>query len=853
MDYEILDLSESLNATYEALGDVDPIAQGVHDFHGIPFLMANRVISLNHSKQSINVTVERKARTVIFAHSLGTAELTDVEPVGQTVAEYVFVMGNGKNITVPIRGRFEIASLPGADFTSKRGSSGAPGLPFLAVPDQKNSLIGAGSSNAGPIKNIGSDGQTPSLMSRYSGPWHETGRRQTESVLGQAAWNYLWCWKNPSPDTVIKSVDIIPRGNNFFICALTLGHLNEHPFARKARVPVRIELIDSTKANKDFDLEVSVNRGVSTYPQPLSNKGVQEFIEDPLKGWGERINKLSSPSYTEISATPSATVRVHQNGEEIGKANFGELEKNGMVETSTIRLTSLDQGKNWVNVRVLDDDTGQPVPARVHFRSPEGVPYQPHGHHPHLNSNLDTWHIDIGGDVRLGQITYAVTDGTCQGWLPRGNVIVDIARGFEYEPLRTMIQIEPGQQKLDLRIKRWTNMNSLGWFSGDSHVHFLSTQGSHTESQAEDLNVVNLLQAQWGSLFTNKEDFTGKPSVSRQGDNIVYVSQENRQHFMGHMILWGLKQPVMPWASDGPSEAELGGPLETTLSHWADQAHSQGAYVISPHFPMPNGEPAALIATGRLDGVEMLRQTSINHNHYYQYLNCGYRLPLVGGTDKMDGAVPVGSYRTYVNIPKDEGFNYDNWCKNVARGRTFLSGGPILHFTVDGHEIGDTVPISSPGTVEVQAWAESIFPIHRLEIVKDGTVVASAESRTGTRRLEINEKIKIDGHAWLAARCGGPNYYNGFQHHDIWTRGIFAHSSPIYIACGEDWWMFNEAVAKYMLTMIEGDLAYIQETSGQSDHTNVTHHHYEENHMSYLERPFIEARKLIEERIQKSH
>ena len=59
----------------------------------------------------------------------------------------------------------------------------------------------------------------------------------------------------------------------------------------------------------------------------------------------------------------------------------------------------------------------------------------------------------------------------------------------------------------------------------------------------------------------------------------------------------------MPWCTDGPGEGDIGGAMETTLSHWADEAHEQGAYVISPHFPNPNGEPATLIATGRLDGI----------------------------------------------------------------------------------------------------------------------------------------------------------------------------------------------------------------------------------------------------------
>ena len=155
----------------------------------------------------------------------------------------------------------------------------------------------------------------------------------------------------------------------------------------------------------------------------------------------------------------------------------------------------------------------------------------------------------------MGHITYAYIDGKCEGWLPRGDVIVDVARGFEYEPLRTKVRIEPGQQRLELRIKRWIDMNARRWYSGDSHVHFLSTDGAHLESSGEDLNIVNLLQSQWGSLFTNTEDFTGRASISQSGSNIVYVSQENRQHFMGHMILWGLERASnalvlgRPWRS----------------------------------------------------------------------------------------------------------------------------------------------------------------------------------------------------------------------------------------------------------------------------------------------------------------
>lgn len=65
------------------------------------------------------------------------------------------------------------------------------------------------------------------------------------------------------------------------------------------------------------------------------------------------------------------------------------------------------------------------------------------------------------------------------------------------------MKIEPGQRELTLRLKRWIHMNAEGWYSGDSHVHFLSTQGSHTESQGEDLNIVNLLPSQWAIFLPN--------------------------------------------------------------------------------------------------------------------------------------------------------------------------------------------------------------------------------------------------------------------------------------------------------------------------------------------------------------
>ena len=822
-DYQPISLSDLCNVGAEIIGGNRTPSVGSQTFHGLPFDIAEGETCFlgfgeNINTDPIEVPINESPKRVIFVHRLLESRIHEGEPIGRLIANYVFRYTDGETVSAPIRERFEIGSLP----------QGWGQQTFLAIPDQKEGLL-----------------------PRHEGPWGSAGNRQTEATQTTPRSYYLWVWRNPRPDVEVASIEIQPQDRQFIVAAITLGYLDEDPMPRRPNREVKITLPQAEDADKPFDMEVSVDRGTATYPYPLPENTPDAFINDDFKGWGESQNNKSSPAYTEVSATPSATVEVKNHGETLGTVNWGEVQEKGIVQPNErVKVEVIDSGRNWVHTTVIDEDTNRPVPCRVHFRSPHGVPYAPHGHHAHVNSNMGTWHTDIGGDVRLGQISYAYIDGTCQGWLPRGDVIVDIARGFEYTPLRTTVNIKPGQRELTLRLKRWCNMNAERYFSGDTHVHFLSTQGAHTEAQGEDLGVVNLLLSQWGHLFTNTEEFIGRPTTSADGRSIVYATQENRQHVLGHLTLLGLKEQVAPWCSDGPGEAELGGNMEVTLSHWADACHAQGGTVVLPHIPNPNCEPATLIATGRVDAVEYLTNAMYGHLEYYRYLNCGYKLPLVGGTDKMTSDVPVGVYRTYVHIPDNEEFNYDNWCKYMSAGNTFLSGGPMIRLSVDGQPIGSTINLpGNGGTVEVEASADSIFPIHTLQIVQAGQVVASTEDKDGARQLRLKANVKVDKHSWIAARCGGPNYAQAIPHHDGWGRGIIAHTSPVYIAVGGEWWMFDPETANYMLTLIEGGLSYIQQTARHHEHGTVTHHHGEDDHQEFLSRPFQEAREAIHSRM----
>ena len=136
---------------------------------------------------------------------------------------------------------------------------------------------------------------------------------------------------------------------------------------------------------------------------------------------------------------------------------------------------------------------------RLAFRSREGRYIPPYGHRTEIN---DGWFQDYGADVKLMDTSFAYVDGTFQVELPVGEIYLEMTKGFEFQPVRKKLDIEPGQRELNLEISRLADFRSRGWVTADTHVHFLSPSTAILEGQAEGLNLINLLAAQWGDLFT---------------------------------------------------------------------------------------------------------------------------------------------------------------------------------------------------------------------------------------------------------------------------------------------------------------------------------------------------------------
>jgi hypothetical protein len=215
----------------------------------------------------------------------------------------------------------------------------------------------------------------------------------------------------------------------------------------------------------------------------------------------------------------------------------------------------------------------------------------------------------------------------------------------------------------------------------------------------------------------------------------------------------------------------------------------------------------------------------------------------------MSADVPVGLYRTFVRILDDSrSLTYETWCEGLRAGRTFATGGPLLRFTVDGEGPGATLRVGAGASVEIEARADSIFPIQSLEVVLNGHVVARVSAHEAGRSLTLRQTLTIDEDSWVAARCGGSRYFDAPAHHDRWHRCAIAHTSPVYLAIGAQWSRLEHEAANPLLKLLRLGREHVRRAV-QWPEALVTHRHDTRDHLSYLEEPFVEAIRLLETRL----
>ncbi|TIQ34103.1 MAG: hypothetical protein E5X48_20780 [Mesorhizobium sp.] len=473
-------------------------------------------------------------------------------------------------------------------------------------------------------------------------------------------------------------------------------------------------------------------------------------------------------------------------------------------------LETIEAADQPVSLRVVEAGTNMVVPVKLHVHGRMGEYLAPVDRSRNPNP---LWFENYSPDFCHGNHISTYISGETTIDLPLGNVYVEITKGFEINPVRKTFTITRDTKQITVEIEKALHWRENGWVTADTHVHFLSPATAMLEGAAEGVNVINLLASQWGELMTNVGDFDGHTTFGTRaaggtGEFLVRVGTENRQHVLGHISLLGYSgNMILPLCSGGADESAIGDPVNVLLTEWAQKCRKQGGLVVLPHFPDPRLENAATIVLGEADAVEMTSFRNLysgidaySLSDWYRYLNNGYLVPAVAGTDKMSAEFAVGTIRTYAKIAYNREFSYKTWMDAVRAGHTFVTYGPLMDLNVDGKPMGSRISLPSSGGTINGSWnvASVIVPMTRVDLVVNGEV---RESRTLKTWQDAGSwSIRVDKSSWIALLVRAK--------YDDKPEMIAAHSSAVMIDV-EGSQLFAAADALAILDQIEGSMAYI--------------------------------------------
>jgi hypothetical protein len=183
-------------------------------------------------------------------------------------------------------------------------------------------------------------------------------------------------------------------------------------------------------------------------------------------------------------------------------------------------------------------------------------------------------------------------------------------------------------------------------------------------------------------------------------------------------------------------------------------------------------EAPVAAALGDLDGFNLFDPYWMDPEYdiWYALLNCGMRLPASTGSDWF----VCSSNRVYVDVGSD--FSYGAWLAGLRDGRSFITDGPILRMTVDGHGPSNAVLAAGADTRRVEVVVEwsGAQPIDAIEILRDGAVVAREANAAGALAGLMRATVDVAETGWLAARAWG-RVRTSYGH------ALWAHTSPVYL------------------------------------------------------------------------
>jgi hypothetical protein len=322
--------------------------------------------------------------------------------------------------------------------------------------------------------------------------------------------------------------------------------------------------------------------------------------------------------------------------------------------------------------------------------------------------------------------------------LPDGRYRLTWSGGPDYVTETRDVEIGTGGPgEIAIRLERWIDPASRGWYSGDHHVHAAGCSHYQDPAQGvgpddivrqvrgEGLNVGSILT--WGpcyyhqrQFFSGKDDKRSTAEMKLRYD--LEVSGFPSSH-AGHLVLLGLREQDYP----GAKRIEDWPTWTMPVLKWAKKqgavtgyAHSGWGLQIAAR-DLPADEVPAFDGIGANEFIVTVTEPETvdfisavdtpwpwELNIWYHVLNVGFRTRISGETDFpciYDDRVGLG--RTYAHLDR---LTFDGWLAAMRNGRSYVSDGRshLMDFAVDGVGVGMRDVTSASGRVHVTLNAASL-------------------------------------------------------------------------------------------------------------------------------------------------
>lgn len=479
----------------------------------------------------------------------------------------------------------------------------------------------------------------------------------------------------------------------------------------------------------------------------------------------------------------------------------------------------------------------------------------------------------LGVPEELSIHDWQVLPGRAKLTVPQQVLNVKAFHGLDTEFGEATLDLR-GKDEASLRIplKRFYDAHTRGLQSANTHVHLMKTSLAQADryllevSRAEGLEIVYisyLERAEADLEYTSNKyaiddlrrltkesraaleaehgppghkhgpgEHHHGPSGHTHGPPRAFVAfaefdngQEHRHNFTGfdegygHVMFLHLPELIQP-VSIGPGIMKKGFD-SPALRPGIDKARGFGSTVIWCHNQwgledIPNWLAGKLQANNIFDGGT---HGSYKHS-FYRYLNAGLKVPFSTGTDWF-----IYDF-SRVYVVADEGLveggkrlSSEAWLKHLAAGRSYITNGPLLEFTVNGKRLGDTLDLKSPGSIKVSGRAVGRLDFGQIELLRNGVVIKSAASRPSEKHFvaELDFELAVDEPCWLALRTPPPSApkdaeFQGKTPLNEYGRELFGHTSAIYVnLAGRG--VFQPAVAESLLEEMKASRESIRRTA----------------------------------------